>query len=446
MAPHSTQFASTSETSGVPKRVVQATVFQILGRFWGTACSLALLYVLGQALADEDFGTFTFYLAIFNWLDALTMMGTGRVAVQRTAASPERIPAVLKAARRIRWQAACVGIVIVGGGALAFGESGALWILAASAYPLSHVLDLSVTVLRNRIRWGIPVAVRAGMSTLGLLLIVLLHHFEIEEPGPYLMAIAVSSVVGNFVLHAFCRGSLPKVRGPVVAEPGLLRASLPLGLASLCAISYFYLDNLFIRAFEGEKALGPYNVAVRFLSFFIMVAQFSTLSAIPWLARRAEALDLGRAVQRMGPPMFLAAGVGAGILWPFADELLELFHADYSVAAPSMRWLLLAVMGIFASAVLQTSLVAVGRTGAVLISSITGLAVNVVGNAWAVPRYGVEGAAGATFATEVTVAVLAFAQLRDHRSAGPPVRILPWIAGPIGFLVTWGLGLLIAAA
>lgn len=435
----STTTDAPEDGGGVPRRVVGATVLQVVGRLWGAACTMTILYLLGNRLEDRDFGAFTFYLAVFAWLDSLTMLGTGHVAVQRTAADPSRIPGVLAACRRIRWVAGFIGVALVGGGAFAFGEPGAWWILLASLYPLTHVLELSVTVMRNRIAWGVPVAVRATASGLGLVFVLLLLGRDGMQPAPYLVAIAAGSTLGNFMLYAACRGSLPRVVGPVRPEPGVLRAAIPLGFAGLCGMTYFYVDNLFIRALEGEEALGPYNVAVRFLSVFIMVAQFSTLSAMPWFTRRAEVGALGGAIDRLGPPLFAAAGVGAGLLWPFADELLELFHAGYGEEAASLRWLLLAVVAIHGGAVFQTALVAVGRTGAVLRASALGLVVNLLGNLWAVPRYGIEGAAAATLATELAVASMAFVQIRRAPGDGAPPRFLPWLVGPIGFLLAWSL-------
>ena len=61
------------------------------------------------ALAPAAFGRFTFYLAVFAWLDALANLGTGPVAVQRTAGRPERIAPVLAAARRISVRAGLIG-------------------------------------------------------------------------------------------------------------------------------------------------------------------------------------------------------------------------------------------------------------------------------------------------------------------------------------------------
>jgi len=430
----------------VPPRVWWATALQVLGRIWVGICTLIILYVLAGHLPEEGFGTLTFYLAVFAWLDALAMLGTSQVAVQRTAGDPASVPAVLKAARRIRLGAGTLGVVLVGGGAIASGESGALWILLASLYPLTHALELSATVFRNRIAWSVPVAVRLVASGLSLGFVLLAWWGGVDSPAFFLVAIAAGSALGNLVLHLASLPHLPRVVGPIAAARGLLRDALPMGLAGLCAHTYFYVDNLFVRHYEGEAALGQYNVAVRFLSVMIMVAQYASLTALPWFARRHEAGELASAVQRLGPPLFAAAGLGAGLLWPFATDLLELFREGFGAAGPSMRWLLLAVVAIHAGGVLMTALVAAGGYRGVLVVTAAGLLVNLLGNLWSVPRYGMEGAAAITFVTEAFVVIGCALALRGAGVRLELRRSWPWLGAPVAFFLGLGLSHLLLLA
>ena len=409
------------------------TALQVLGRFWGAACTLAILWLASGALPPSGFGRLTFYLALFGWLDALVMLGTGPVAVQRTAAAPDEVPAVLAAARRIRAWGGAVGVVLVGGGALAFGEPGAGWILLASLYPLTHVFELSMTVFRNRISWGWPVLVRATASTAGLVFVVLLWLREVTEPGLYLVAIAAGSTLGNLLLHAVSRPHLPRVRGPVAPARGLFRAALPLGLSATCAQTYFYVDNLFIRAIDGDEALGHYNVAVRGMSWMIMLASYVSFTALPWLTRRHALGELGPAIGRLGLRLAMVAALACGALWPWTHALLELFRPGFGAASESLRWLLGASAVVYAGAMFATGVLVCGDMVSLLKISALGVVINVVGNAFAVPRMGIEGAAMITFVTELFVASAgAWVLLRRGVRPGAPAR---WLSVPVLFLI-----------
>jgi O-antigen/teichoic acid export membrane protein len=346
-----------TSTRTVPRRVYRGTALQAAGRTWGAVCTLGILFLTERALDPAGFGRFTFYLAVFAWLDALANLGTGAVTVQRTAGRPERVGPVLAAARRIRVGAGLLGVVLVGGVAFATEEPGALWILLASLYPVTHALELSITPLKNRIAWGLPVAIRSVASGLQLGFVALLALAAGEgaepasgRPAAFLLAVALGSTLGNVLLHLAARRHLPEhsshpsqrvtpLAGASTGEPAetvrsLLRASLPLGLSALCAQTYFHLDTLFVRAFEGEAALGPYNVAVRLMSWTNMLAQYVTLTALPWLTQRHLAGQLGPAVDSLGPPLLMLAGVAAGALAPHSEAVLGIFGPGFEAARP----------------------------------------------------------------------------------------------------------------
>ena len=425
-----------SSPAKVPARVWGGTGLLVVGRLWSSACTLLTLFLLARHLEPEGFGRLTFYLALFLMLDSLADMGTGQIAVQWTAHRPERVHGVLRVTRRIRLVTGLTGTLLVGGGALLAGEPGAPWILLAGLYQLTHTLELSTLVFKNRIAWARPVAIRAVASSLSLGFVLLFWWRDVREPALYLLAIAMGSALGNLLLHVVGRAHLPRSGTEQISLRPLLRAALPIGIASLCQQTYFYVDNIFVRAFEGPAPLGHYNVAVRIMSYGIMVAVYASLAALPWLTRERDAGRLRAAAGRLARPMFALAGLGTGLLWPWCEELLALFGPGFSSAGPSLRWLLLATLAVYVGAVFLTAVVASGRSGAVLKIALAGLAVNLVGNALLVPALGLEGAAMATFATELTVALAAAACLRR---SGQHVFSLSaaagWAAGPVLFYV-----------
>jgi O-antigen/teichoic acid export membrane protein len=408
--------------------VWSGTALQVLGRFLGALCTLGILWLAADALEPAGFGRFTFYLALFAWLDALAVLGTGAVAVQRTAGRPERVGPVLKAARRIRVRAASVGVVLV---AIAVGvarEPDGGWILLAALYPISHAWELSVTPFRNRIAWSVPVAIRSGTSLLQLALVTVLWRSGGASPATYLVAIALASTTGNLVVHLVSRPHLPPPDPTLEPERGMLRKALPLGLGAILAQTYFYVDNVFIRVHIGDEALGHYNVAVRLMSWSIMLALFVTATALPWLTQRHLAGGLGAAIGQVGPPLFALAGVGCGLFLPWTTELLELFRPGFGAAGPSLRWLLGAGLAVYAGASFATAVVASGDMVSMLWVSAGGVLLNTLGNAVAVPAMGIEGAGLVTFLTELFVAVAAAVVLvRKGLGVGGAWRWLPGI-------------------
>lgn len=426
--------------AGVLRRVMGGTSLLVLGRLWGSGCTFLALWLLASHLGKAEFGRYTFYLAVFMLLDSFVDCGTGAIAVQRTADDPGEVPAVLAATRRIRLVAGLLGVALVGGGAFAVGEPGAGWILLASLYPVTHVLELSATVFKNRIAWRTPVLVRAFAAGASLSLVLLFLFLDVQEPGLFLCAVAGGSATANFVLHFVSRPHLPAERATQVPWRPVLAAALPLGLASLCQQTYFYVDNVFIRLWIGDVTLGHYNVGVRLMSVAIMAGVYAALVSLPWFKREYAEGRLGPAVARLGQPIFALAGLATGLLAPWSAQLLALFGEEFVEASTSLRWLLGAAALVYVGATMMTALVATGRTGHVLTVAATGLVVNLVGNSLLVPRLGIDGAAIATFATEGTVVLgagLLLARAGVHRFAG--ARAWPWLGGPALFGLGWAL-------
>ena len=426
------------ETSAVPERVWSGTRLLVLGRIWGSACTLITLWLLAHHLAPDAFGRYTFYLAVFVVLDTLADFGSGQIAVQRTAHDPEALPEVLAAARAQRLLTGLAGVLLAGGMAFAFREPGAGWILLASLYPVTHVLELSTVVLRNRIAWGIPVALRAIAAALSLAFVLALRASGESEPARYVCAVAAGSALANVMLYLACRAHRPGRRPNSIPLRDFFLAAAPLGVASLCQQAYFYVDNLFVRSLCGTEELGRYNIGVRVMSYSIMVAIYSGQAALPWLARAHARGELGQAVGGFVPRLFALAALGAGLAAPWAGELLALFGEPFRAGAPSLRWLLVASAFVYAGAGLMTALVASGSARAILVIAALALGVNLLANAVLVPRFASAGAGMATALTEAAVVAGGLLALRRAGAHGMLAqRPLVWAAAPLCFAAGW---------
>lgn len=393
------------ENGKVPRRVWGSTAWMVLGRLWSSVCTLVVLWLCAQNLSGDAFGRLTFYLALFGVLDALVDMGTGQATVQLSSQNPDRLGPLLARARRTRFGVGLAAALTLGLGAFLFNEPDAGWIALAGLYPLTHTLELSTVAQRNRIQWKPLVVMRSIASAVGLGLVAGAIARGEDRAGVILVLVAAGSTLGNVLLHRVGKPLLPRGPFKAVAPGPFLRLALPLGLAALAQQLYFYVDNLFVRAYWGESSVGNYNLAVRIMSWSLSLAVYAAAAALPWLSRAHQRGELKAAALRLTVPLTLLSCVGVALVWPFAEDLLGLFGDSFRVAAPALRLLLLAVICVHAGAPLSTALVAAGRTRAVLALTLTALALNLVLNSLWVPSEGLVGAARATLITEGWIAL-----------------------------------------
>lgn len=396
----------------VPRRVWGAASWLIGGRLVGSGCTLLTLLALTGHLSDADFGRLTFWLAVFLVLDGVVDFGAGQISLQRAAADPAAAAPNLRTARRARTLSASAVVLTVAGVAATFEAGDGIYLALAALYHFSHVLELSTLGWKSRIAWRSPVLVRAGAAAASLLFVLVLREAGEDRPMPFLLAIAAGSTLGNLSLHLAGRRGLPSVRGVDPAPIGsFLAASIPMGAAAVFQQLYFHVDNVFVRALEGDEAVGHYNVAVRIMSLAIMGGVFASSAALPWLARaHAEGKGLAAALRLAGASTALGLVVALGLI-PLRETLLGLFGEGFLVASHSLLWLLAAAFAVHVGAPLMTAVVAAGRSQTLLGIASAGLAVNLLGNALLVPPRGMDGAAIATFMTEAVVAALALLAL-----------------------------------
>lgn len=415
--------AGPASKASIPARVWTSAGWLVGGRVFGSSCTVVMLWLLAQRLTERNFGIFTFWLAVFLVLDGIVDFGAGQVAVQRSARRPSDLPSVLKTARRARLVAATLVVGGVLAAASVMEEDGALFLGLAALYQLSHVLELSTIGWRNAIKWRSPVLVRAGASFASLVFVLALRATGEVRPLAYLAAVALGSTTGNVLLHAFGRRGLPNLVGVQAAPMGpFLAASIPIGAAAVCQQLYFHIDNVFVRALFGEEAVGHYSVAVRVMSLSIMGGVFASSAALPWLARAHGRGELLPATFRLTAVTGTMGLLISGALWPLRETLLKIFKPAFVDAAPALGWLLAAAAAVHIGAPLLTSVVARGDGRRVLGIAAGGLGINLIGNGLLAPAYGMEGAAIATFGTEIWVAAASLIALLDGANRSVPER------------------------
>jgi O-antigen/teichoic acid export membrane protein len=203
-----------------------------------------------------------------------------------------------------------------------------------------------------------------------------------------------------------------------------LREGAPLGLAAGLNMALFRIDAVLLQALEGPKAVARYGIAYRFFESFLFVAWSVAVVAMSKLDDRSRDAS-GRAFNTTAALLlafYLPIAAGAYLAAPEVIRLV--FGERYVSAAPAVLWLT-AAGGLYAVAHLSrvASMLAGERHRIAVVAGLA-LAVNVALNLVAIPRYGVSGAAGATFTTEVLEALLLLYVYRRATSTLRPHRVL----------------------
>ncbi len=220
---------------------------------------------------------------------------------------------------------------------------------------------------------------------------------------------------------------------------GLLKESLPLGLAVIFVSFYYWNGTTLLSKWSGDRAVGAYSAAFRIVAGSIFLALSFSASVYPFFSRlyvsdQARLKEvLVRALRYMAI-IALPLGVFGMIL---AQPIILLVYGQkYIVAITPLRLLVWWSVCACFSSLISNYLIAINRASAMTIQSALSLGINLLGNLLFIPRLGAVGAALSIVIAEFAGVVYLF-----YRQLATPTRVTVRGAGLIALRVGGALAL-----
>jgi O-antigen/teichoic acid export membrane protein len=187
----------------------------------------------------------------------------------------------------------------------------------------------------------------------------------------------------------------------------IVKNGVHIGVASTVNMLTFRLDAVLLQVMRGPIAVAMYGIAYRFFESFLFVSWSLSNVVLPRIARSDGGRDATQPFQMalaLALAVYLPLAVGA----LFAAEwvVTTVFSDRYAAATPAVKWLTWALVLYGIAYLARTATIALGKRSGIAQIATVGLVVNVVLNLVLIPNYGFEGAAVATFVTEVLDALL----------------------------------------
>jgi O-antigen/teichoic acid export membrane protein len=368
--------------------------------------------IVVRALAPEAFGEVAFALAAAAALGVLADLGLPLLLVRDVSADSEEAPRLLGAALD------CVAIL---GGAV-FGAGALLTLSGWTLGPASSgamALGLAVMAANALVRpfeatvtgYGRAHLVTLANCARGSALVGLSAAVAMVVPTPvaFLAGAAAAELVGLVTLAMLCRLRCcsPDLRVPVGELLALARRALPFALLAGFSLLYLRIDLIMLGLLGSDTAVGNYGVAARVLDTAVAVPAFFGGAFLATVAQAGvERARVGDQTERALRYLLLGCVPLAFALALVADPLLDLIAGESYGDAPGILVRLSPVLVLTAAyAVLGYLQVALDRIRLLAMISLSGIAIKIAVNAWAIPRYGANGAALAAVAGETLVVV-----------------------------------------
>ncbi len=409
------------------------TVAQVAGK----AASFVFIIVVARALGVREFGYFTFaisFVPLFLMLGTLALDG---VLVREIARDRARLSELFASGLLLRVGLGLTGLVLalalaplfVGG-----GEAYAALAIVGTALFLDELSALTGAVFRafERMKfWALVIVVNRIVST-GLAVAALVA-------GGDLVVICFAYLLGSAGALGFgalaLRLRFPRIRLRAASKrtvAGLARAAAPLGVGGIFNTGVMRIDAVMLQVIRGPVEVGIYGVAYRFFETLLFATWALSSVALPRISRARAGAETTRTFELTAGlivTFYVPIAVGA----PFVAEWLvvKLFSDRYEQAADIVPVLTAAALLYGLAYLARMGALALDRGRAIAWIAAATLALNVGANAFAIPRWGFEGAAWTMLVSEAFEAVLLTGLF--IRADGIPrfrrVALVPLLAG-----------------
>ena len=271
----------------------------------------------------------------------------------------------------------------------------------------------------------------------------------------------IVTTINALAFWALAKQALPTLRLHIELPylRGLMGTAAPLMVNNLLNTVFFRMDVLLLQAFLGVQMVGYYHTAYKFVDAPLMISAFLTLALFPVFSRLAQdaperLLEVySRSVKGL---LILSLPIALGVTL-LAEPLILLFFGD--AYAPAIRPLQLLIWFLplsYVNGVTQYILIAINRQRFITVAFLLGAGFNLLANLYAIPKYGMEGAAVTTVLSEIVLLVpflwqvrlrlggvpFSLATLRPLLALGITLAALAFLnALPLWWLAGLGIGL-----
>jgi O-antigen/teichoic acid export membrane protein len=406
------------------RQVARNTAAQALGKAAVLAVGAASIAITTRYLGAAGYGSFALALALVQMLGVLADFGVVTVVVREISREPARTGELVGNALTLRL---LLGVVVVALAALLslalpYSPDVRVAILIAGVpFVLGLATTSLTTIFQARLQMGRAAVADVAGRVAGLAALVAV----VEADLGFKAVVATTAVAAAVTLAVTV--AMVRVRPQTGRWRELLVPAIPLGLALAVNEIYFRADTFILSLFRPFAEVGDYTLAYRIFELLAVLPAIVMTSVFPLLSRYvAEQRELANRVLDTTADVFVALAApiaAAGLV--LAPELVQLVAGDaFAGAETPLRLLLCAAGAAWVSGLLGYTLIAGDRRRAVLLLSLTALAVNVALNLALVPSYGADAAAAVALGSEALLLAGGWILVRRELGLTPRTRVL----------------------
>jgi O-antigen/teichoic acid export membrane protein len=379
---------------------------------------LVLLTLAGRFLSADDYGRFSYALALTTILETVMDIGLSQVTTRTVARRQEYAAEFFQHVLGLKlvWVAGGLLLLVVMAPILRsdretirlcylMGVSSAVRSYLVTTRGLLQGLDRfdleTVVVVADRVLLLVTGAgvLWAGYGLLGLALAFVGSRL--------LMLMAVSILIRRVVGRVQPRFNRNAWRD-------LQAAALPLGFFMLALNTYSYIDTVILGVMRTDAETGWYAASYRIYEGLTYAPSILAAVVTPRLSSLFvddRVAHRGLLMRTLGASIALGVLLGGAAMMVARPIVVLLFGEAYAPAGAPLQVLAGGSVFVFGTWILHSAAISTNLDRRLLLTTAVGLVANVVLNVMLIPLWGIRGAAWATVLAEAMTVALLFGQV-----------------------------------
>ncbi len=405
------------------KVILKNTVVLTSARLFSRILQFFFFIYAARSLGPNHFGIFSFAYVLVRMLEISMDLGVSRYSIQQVSRDLKKAPKYLGASLTLKVFLIVFGyLLIIGSGYIMSGDAlsmKVLFLLAAVAVcdnlalPFGSVFGAHEKMEYSAIIISVSNSVMCliGFTFLYYSKDILLFSFAFVIGALLRLSLSIFWYIKKYGVPEFNNFNLLFLRN-------LLKKSIPFSLMNIFVTIYYHIDSVMLQIFDGYKVVGQYNAAYRLIDAPLFISMSVTTALFPAISRlyyKEEAQELQKLISESFKKI-LATGLFISVTVAFlADDLISLVYGEeYAAAADVLPILIFGIACIMPGSICNTVVRATDRQSLSAFVAGGGVIFNIVLNLILIPKYSLLGAAWATLATEMIMAGIYIAIVKEY--------------------------------
>ncbi len=439
---------NTSKKAKILKNISWSVIAETVFKLMGFLFFLVFTRHLGQAVL----GYYTYIFSVLSVVNLFWDLGINSYFARKWVTEFANYKEDVKLINTTRLLVIAISLVILIPYIIFYQRT--IWLefsLATAIYILDLLKALPALLFQSQNRFDRVFFINAIDRGLGygLAILAIFAGFNLKAVLVSLLISKIASVFySNYLQSSFVFGILK-----IEKVKQLLKFSIPLFLVGLFGSVYFRIDSIMIQHYLGFDSLGVYSAAYRLIDTGTVVSSIITSSVFPVLLAVQEDLSgiLPQLLQKnLKYLMVLAVFMVICGMVKYQEVSIFLFGQNFIASGVILKYLSPSLIFLFFNGLLLIQMIASKNEKYVLKTLIILSIINILMNIYAIPHFGLKGAAVTTFISEVLNSIFLFVKLPVRMTFGWVWGLMAASAASVWLLTSlplhWISGVIISGA